>query len=1850
MPFPGYAHDLSQLIEDQDCLIPISPSKPSPPDLSPSAKDFPSSSDSISSIWDELLLLNEGADQIVTAGQKEEIEVSTRVVHTFTPGSEEQTDDIWGLPKTKLSPILTSPGNNDNSNNRTRSLGQQQLLGLFMDHLQRPASRPLPESSLTMTMVSMTSSSPPPPSHDLPSIESQKTELDASSISLNLPLTPISAMAALGINEICEEIDDNRVSVPSVPPVQLYDISKGLDTALPPSEMLKAALAAGCAPSSALNLTLSTTTLSTRTTEEVIADLKRARQHNLVSSEPKHPHKSLTTAQKPSIPEHPTLRRIPVELAELTLAEPDEQEDVFNDDEDDDLDEGVLPVPKQRKITERKRKLNAVAEAHIQRKLLNLNKEAAKSRPQDQQSTRWLVTQAGLERGNILSNPREYQIELFNKAKEKNIIAVLATGSGKTNIALLLLEHTFSQELEDRKGSSMKRIALFLVDSVQLALQQHNVLEQELHGEPIALFCGELSQNLWNKAFWEKNIDENMAIVCTAEVLRHSLHHSFISMSQINLLIFDEAHHAKKDHSYARIIKDFYVPHNPTSRPKIFGMTASPVDSRTDVKKAALELEAILHSEICTAIDTSLLQFETGGSRHEQIAKYDQLRPAHATPLYTQMEERFKTNSVLRKPLIFAHAATEHLGSWCADQIWLFCLEDEETKKLQARTERTHHAKKVAGPLSLLEEQRSQIEEAKNIVNTHVFDPPDYDPATTLTASSNLSSKVVVLIRYLRERFERPTDDKCIVFVNQRYTARVLAKLFTQPHIGTPYLKVGTLVGGKSGDSGDLSLSLRAQLLELTKFRHGQINCLFATSVAEEGLDIPDCNLIIRFDLYTTLIQYIQSRGRARHANSRYIHMYEDGNAEHLQIILEVRKNEGILKRFCESLPEDRLLTGNDIAMDHFLAKEKSQRVYKTSTGAKLTYKMSLMVLANFVDSLEHGNYTNLQPEYIMTIQNKHYVCEVILPGNSPIRGSVGRPCTTKQVAKCSAAFETCLQLVEKKHLDEYLLPTYIKQLPAMRNALLAVDSKKREAYDMKTKPALWSVGGVPDEFFLTVLKLANPEALERLSQPLILLTRSRLPHLPSFFLHFGGGRHSSVDLVSLSKSIQATPELVAKVNTFTLCIFHDVFSKEYATDIPTMPYFLSPASIVGRISVNSDPNSVIAWDALQSVVDYQTEWAEKNPWENLAWKTQPDEFFKDKYIVDPWDGSRKLWTLGVTSDHIPLGPVPPNSAPRTGTRKNNNNIMEYSCSLWEKARKRRIFDPSQRVVEAEYISLRRNLLDEFDTPEAEVHKKCFVILEPLKISPLPSTVVASAYVFPAIIHRLESYLIALEACDLLHLKIKPDLALEACTKDSDNSEDHDAEPVNFQRGMGKNYERLEFLGDCFLKMATSISLFGIHPENDEYSYHVDRMLLICNKNLKTNAMKLKLYEYIRSQSFNRRAWYPEGLVLMRGKTATAPNTHKLGDKSIADVCEAMIGAALLSYHDTKDMDTAVRAVTELVSSENHQVTCFADYYKLYKKPKYQLAPATESQKSLASKLELKHPYHFIYPRLARSAFTHPSYPYSYEKVPSYQRLEFLGDSLLDMVCINFLFHNYPTKDPQWLTEHKMAMVSNQFLGALCVALGFHIHLLLFNTSFKRQISDYVTEISEARLQAENDAVRAGKRPQDCNPDYWVSVRQPPKCLPDIIEAYIGAIFVDSEYSYATTEDFFDRHIRWFFEDMSIYDSFANKHPTTFLTKFLQISMGCADWSVMTREMPTLEVGSKPVIVAMVVVHGKIVADASAESSRYAKVAAAKKAMDILSGLPLQEFREEYACDCKSEDVDGEVAGVVDEEVHGTAV
>lgn len=55
-----------------------------------------------------------------------------------------------------------------------------------------------------------------------------------------------------------------------------------------------------------------------------------------------------------------------------------------------------------------------------------------------------------------------------------------------------------------------------------------------------------------------------------------------------------------------------------------------------------------------------------------------------------------------------------------------------------------------------------------------------------------------------------------------------------------------------------------------------------------------------------------------------------------------------------------------------------------------------------------------------------------------------------------------------------------------------------------------------------------------------------------------------------------------------------------------------------------------------------------------------------------------------------------------------------------------------------------------------------------------------------------------------------------------------------------------------------------------------------------------------------------------------------------------------------------------------------------------------------------------------------------------YERLEFLGDAILDLLVVEYLYKNYDTPDEGTLTLLKQAGVSNKSLGLIAISLGMH--------------------------------------------------------------------------------------------------------------------------------------------------------------------------------------------------------------------
>lgn len=509
-------------------------------------------------------------------------------------------------------------------------------------------------------------------------------------------------------------------------------------------------------------------------------------------------------------------------------------------------------------------------------------------------------------------------------------------------------------------------------------------------------------------------------------------------------------------------------------------------------------------------------------------------------------------------------------------------------------------------------------------------------------------------------------------------------------------------------------MSLRDQVVTMSRFRRGDLNCLFATSVAEEGLDIPDCNIAVRFDLSKTLIQYIQSRGRARHVNSKYFHLVDRCNRGHEQALLQLKDAEENLRMFCQLQPEDRIIRGSDFEIDHWVGTNRLPTYQVPKTGATLTYRYSLVVLENFVSTLPHPLDVTYTPQYTISNVGTEFICEVLLPDNSPVSRMMGVFAPSKQMAKCSAAFKACLKLHKNGFLDDDLRPVYVDRLPRMRNAHLALSSKKQAEYSMRIKPDIWNRRGAPVRLFLTVLRLRDPHALDRPSRPLGIMTREPLPSVVEFPLFFGNQRTSEVDCIPLAGAMDTTASEIDAMNAFTLRIFQDIFSKEYKSEPEKMPYFLVPLLQVHEFDFAKDeiaPHALIDWTCISSV---------HAATDGTEWEDQPDQVFQDRFVTDPHDGSRKFYTVGRRHDlkqtDAQLPTAPAGNITKKVTREAKWDIWNYSVSLWSNSRARVPIREDLPVLEAEFIPLRRNLLDEFEKI-GNKNLKCYLVLQTLKMS-----------------------------------------------------------------------------------------------------------------------------------------------------------------------------------------------------------------------------------------------------------------------------------------------------------------------------------------------------------------------------------------------------------------------------------------------------------------------------------------------------------------------------------------------------
>lgn len=93
-------------------------------------------------------------------------------------------------------------------------------------------------------------------------------------------------------------------------------------------------------------------------------------------------------------------------------------------------------------------------------------------------------------------------------------------------------------------------------------------------------------------------------------------------------------------------------------------------------------------------------------------------------------------------------------------------------------------------------------------------------------------------------------------------------------------------------------------------------------------------------------------------------------------------------------------------------------------------------------------------------------------------------------------------------------------------------------------------------------------------------------------------------------------------------------------------------------------------------------------------------------------------------------------------------------------------------------------------------------------------------------------------------------------------------------------------------------------------------------------------------------------------------------------------------------------------------------------------------------------------------ALTHASY-HENRVTPSYQRLEFLGDALLDFLVTQHLYFRHVNLSPGDLTDIRQALVNNNIFATLAVEHDYHKYLKHMSPKWFQTMKDFIDRVKD---------------------------------------------------------------------------------------------------------------------------------------------------------------------------------------------
>ncbi len=432
----------------------------------------------------------------------------------------------------------------------------------------------------------------------------------------------------------------------------------------------------------------------------------------------------------------------------------------------------------------------------------------------------------------------------------------------------------------------------------------------------VGQYTGDMKVGKWTQEKWELEFKKTHILVMIARVFLDLILQGKITFRNVNLLVFDECHHAVKDHDYVEIMrryKDYFDPLQPTH---FLGLTASLIPSKCKPGDLILkigELEKTLCCRAQTARDlTEVAKYATNP---DEVCKYftPSSKDSSVCRLRVQLEETLdfledfprrkrdsKIYGMVKMNLEDCFHILVSLGIWCANSFARRAI--DEISELIADCENYFDSDEDRvlihlghTKLKLFEKDSSSLSVDK-FNRLHMTDK--VHQLLLLFADATVTVDGSPQHRTMRGRESMRSiagNLHGIIFTERRTTTTVLKELIcklSKERLDLQYIKCDCVVGHNDSNVGTVirrEARMNVKKLEgvLSKFRKGQINLLVSTSVVEEGVDVAKCNLVIRFDFPLSFRSYVQSKGRARAKDSQYILLIPFDEREKMMIQLE---------------------------------------------------------------------------------------------------------------------------------------------------------------------------------------------------------------------------------------------------------------------------------------------------------------------------------------------------------------------------------------------------------------------------------------------------------------------------------------------------------------------------------------------------------------------------------------------------------------------------------------------------------------------------------------------------------------------------------------------------------------------------------------------------------------------------------------------------------------------------------------------------------------------------------------------------------------------------------------------------